>query len=132
MKKQSKPVRWGMLVVAAAGGAGLTYFLGAVLLDSLLSPSPGVIPLLIAAYAALAAGYVFAASATRLAPARRYSVAVALVFVTVGVAVALMRRDSLAAGPLPAVLMGASLVVGAFGYALRVRGFTEAITGREA
>lgn len=125
-------LRWVSLLVASAAGAGLVFWLGGFLLDSVFYESLGVIPLLLAAYAALAAGYVFTAVGTRLAPRRRYTVAVGLVFVMVAVAAALMLRESATEGPFPAALLGTSLVVGAFGYALRVRGFTEAITGRES
>ena len=125
-------MRWALFILAAAAGSWLGYILGGLVLDSLLAGSLGLVRLLIASYAALAAGYLFSALVSRMAPGRRYPVAVALVFVTVLVAAALMLRDSAADGPLPAVFLGTSLVVGAFGYALRTRGFTEAITGREA
>ena len=84
------------------------------------------------AYAALAAGFLFCALLTRLAPRRRYIVAVSLVFVTVVIAAALMLADRAQSEPIPAVLLGISLVIGAFGYALRVRGFSETVSGREA
>jgi hypothetical protein len=83
--------------------------------------------MLLGAYAALAAGYSFGAVLTRIAPGRRYVVAVSLVFVTVVIAAAMMFRYSANAGPVPPVLLGTSLVVGAFGHALRVRGFSEAV-----
>ena len=93
--------------------------------------SAGLVRLLVGAYAALAVGFLFCALLTRLAPKRRYMVAVGLVFVTVVIAAALMLDDRPEAGPIPAVLLGISLVIGAFGYALRVRGFSETVSGRE-
>jgi cell division protein FtsX len=48
------------------------------------------------------------------------------------IAAALMLADTPEAGPIPAVLLGISLVIGAFGYALRVRGFSETVSGRES
>lgn len=120
-----------MLVAVAAAGGWVLYRTGGLVLDSVLAGSLGLVRVLLSAYVALAAGFLFAAFATRLAPARRYWVAVGVVFLTAGVAVALMLRDSPTEGPLPAVLIGTSLVLGSFGYALRRRGFTEAITGRE-
>ena len=129
--KQKRLVRWAVLLPVTFAGAWLAYRIGGLLLDSVLSGSLGIVRLLIAAYAALAAGYLFSAGTTRLAPGRRYTVAVGLVFVTLAVAAALMLRESDAASPLPAVFLGTSLVVGAFGYALRVRGFTEAISARD-
>ena len=107
------------------------YRLGGFLVGIAGDGSPGLLRMLLAAYAALAAGFLFSAALTRLAPARRYTVAVGLVFVMVLVAAALMLGQRPQAGPLPAALLGTSLVVGAFGYALRVRGFSETVSGRE-
>lgn len=130
-RKQTRPTQWAILVAVTVAGAWAVYVVGALALDSTLAGSLGVVRLLVAAYVALAAGYLFSALATRLAPRRRYHVAVGLVFAAVLVAAALMLRESSEEGPLAAVLVGTSLVVGSFGNALRIRGFTEAITGRE-
>lgn len=123
--------RWLVLALGTVAGGWVSYALGGVLVGVALGGSAGFLRLLLAAYAALAAGFLITALVTRLAPGRRYVVAVALVFVMVVVAAALMLRYSSEAGPLPAVLLGTALVVGAFGSAIRVRGFSESISGRE-
>ncbi len=129
--KRARLLRWLVLVLLTAVGGWIVYLLGGVLVALAAGGSAGLIRMLVGAYAALAAGFLFCALLTRLAPGRRYTVAVGLVFVTVVVAAALMLDDKSESGPIPAVLLGISLVVGAFGYALRVRGFSEAVSGRE-
>ncbi|MCK5446877.1 MAG: hypothetical protein KAJ43_01985, partial [Gemmatimonadetes bacterium] len=129
--KRARLLRWLVLVLLTAVGGWIVYLLGGVLVALAAGGSAGLIRMLVGAYAALAAGFLFCALLTRLAPGRRYTVAVGLVFVTVVVAAALMLDDKSEAGPIPAVLLGISLVVGAFGYALRVRGFSETVSGRE-
>jgi len=122
---------WPLLAVLTALGGGLVYAFGGFLVEITGHRSPGFVRMLLAGYAALATGFLFSALVTRVAPRRRYTVAVGLVFVMVLVAAALMLRHHPQAGPLPAALLGTSLVVGAFGYALRVRGFSESVSGRE-
>lgn len=129
--KQSRYLRWLLLLVVTAVAAWLAYALCGLLVGLASGGSAGFVRMLLAAYAALLTGYVFAATLTSIAPGRRYAVAVGMVFVTVAIAAALMLQDSAEAGPIAAVLLGTSLVVGAFGYALRVRGFSEAVAGRE-
>ncbi len=129
--KQTRILRWLLLALVTAVGGWLAYLLGGLLVNVAAGGSAGFLRLLLGAYAALVVGYFFGAVLTPIAPGRRYTVAVALVFVTVIVAAALMLRDSSSAGPIPPVLLGTSLVVGAFGYAIRVRGFSEAVSGRE-
>jgi hypothetical protein len=116
-------------MTAVAGTA--TYFLMGWLVRLAAGGEPALIWLLAGAYAALGTGFLVTALLARLAPKGRYLVAVALVFVMVGIAGALIFGLSGETGPIPASLLGTSLVVGAFGYALRVRGFSEAISGRE-
>jgi hypothetical protein len=129
--KRAGPLPWLVLVLMTVVGGWIVYQLGGVLVDLAAGGSAGLVRLLVGAYAALAAGFLFCALLTRLAPKRRYTVAVGLVFVTVVIAAALMLDDRAGAGPIPAVLLGISLVIGAFGYALRVRGFSEAVSGRD-
>jgi hypothetical protein len=126
--KRPRLLSWIFLVLATALGGWLVYLLGGLLVSLASSGAPALLWLLAGAYAALAAGFLAAAILTRFAPGRRYPVAVGQVFVMVGVAAALMRGGGGAAGPLPAALLGTSLVVGAFGYALRVRGFSETVS----
>ena len=123
---------WLVLVLMTVVGGWFVYQLGGLLVDLAAGGSGGLVRLLVGAYAALAAGFLFCALLTRLAPRRRYIVAVSLVFVTVVIAAALMLADRAQSEPIPAVLLGISLVIGAFGYALRVRGFSETVSGREA
>ena len=130
-RKQMRILRWLFLFLATAVAGWLAFLLGGLLVTLAAGGSPGFLRLLLAAYAALAAGYAFGAVLAPIAPGRHYIVAVGLVFVTVIVAVSLMLQDNANTGPIPAVLLGTSLVVGAFGYALRVRGFSEAVSGRE-
>lgn len=129
--KQTRYLRWLLLLLVTAVAAWLAYGLCGLLVGLASGGSAGFVRMLLAAYAALVTGYAFGAILTPIAPGRRYTVAVGMVFVTVVIAAALMLRDSAVAGPIPAVLLGTSMVVGAFGYALRVRGFSEAVAGRE-
>jgi len=129
--KRAGLLPWLILVLMTVVGGWIVYQLGGLLVDLAAGGSAGLVRLLVGAYAALAAGFLFCALLTRLAPKRRYTVAVGLVFVSVVIAAALMLDDRAEAGPIPAVLLGISLVVGAFGYALRVRGFSETVSGRE-
>lgn len=129
--KQTGFLRWLLLVLGTVVAGWLVYQLGGLLVNLAAGGSGGLLRMLLGAYAALAAGYLFAAVLTPIAPGRSYVVAVSLVFVTVVIAAAMMLRHSANAGPIPPVLLGTSLVVGTFGYALRVRGFSEAVLGRE-
>jgi len=131
-EKQARLLRWLLLVLVTAVGGWLAYRFCGLLVALASGGSLGFLRLLVGAYAALVSGYVFSSLITRIAPGRHYAVAVALVFVTVIMAAALMLADRSDVGPLPPVLLGTSLVVGAFGYALRVRGFSETVSGREA
>jgi hypothetical protein len=124
-------LRWFLFVLVTVVGGWFVYRLGGFLVLLAADGSPTFLRLLLGAYAALASGYVFAAVVTQIAPGRRYAVAVSLVFVTVLVAAALMLEDDSEDVAIPAALLGTSLVVGAFGHALRVRGFSETVSGRE-
>lgn len=130
--RRTRALRWLLLMVAVVVGGWVAYALGGVLVGLAVGGSAGLLRLLVAAYLSLASGFLIAGVLTRLAPSRRYVVAVALVFVMVCVAGALMIHHADESGPVPVVLLGTSLVVGAFGYALRVRGFSEAVSGRES
>jgi hypothetical protein len=127
----SSVLRWAILAILTGVGGWIMHQLGELLVELVAGGSPGVLRTLLAAYAALASGFLFSALLTRLAPARRYMVAVGMVFVMVLVAATLMLGHRPQTGPLPTVVLGISLVVGAFGYALRVRGFSETVSGRE-
>ncbi len=129
--KRARRLRWLLLTFLTAIGGWVVYQLVGFLVVLASGGSAGLLRMLFGAYAALAAGFLFCALLTRVAPARRYTVAVGLVFVTVAVAAALMVDDGSEAGSVPAVLLGISLVVGAFGYALRVRGFSETVSGSD-
>lgn len=118
-------------MVAMTIGGVLSYLLGGVLLALARGEALGLLKLVVSAYVALAAGYGFTAVVTRVAPGRRYVVSVALVFVMVGVAAALMLGQPSDRDPVAAVLLGLSLVVGAFGHAIKVRGFSEALSTRD-
>ncbi len=129
--KRPRLLRWLFLALVTAAGGWVLYLVSGVLVALAAGGSAGLLRMLIAAYAALASGFLFCLLLTRLAPARRYTVGVGLVFVVVVIAAALMLYDRWEAGPTATVLVGISLVVGAFGYALRVRGFSETMSGRD-
>lgn len=128
-ENRAELVRWLFLPVFTAAAGWLTYEVVDLLVQVASRGSNGFLRLLLTAYAALTAGFLFAAFLTRLAPRRRYPVAVALVFVVTGVAVALMQRAAAEAAPIPTVLLSTSLVLGAFGYAIRRRGFSDSVSG---
>ena len=73
---------WLVLVLMTVIGGWFVYQLCGLLVDLAAGGSGGLVRLLVGAYAALAAGFLFCALLTRLAPRRRYTVAVGLVFVT--------------------------------------------------
>ena len=129
--KQVRLLRWLALAVIAGVAGWALYRLGVILVSVASIGSASFLRLLLAAYASLVAGYLFSAVLTPIAPGRRYTAAVGLVFVVVVVAATLMLQEN-DAGPIPSVLLGLSLVVGSFGYALRVRGFSEAVSTRDS
>jgi hypothetical protein len=132
MPKRGSLSSWILLVMVTAVAGWVTYHLGGWMVRLAAAGRPALLWLLAGAYAALAMGFLFTALLTRLAPARRYTVAVGLVFVMVAVAGWLIFDFSSETGPVPASLLGISLVVGAFGYALRVRGFSGRFSGRDS
>jgi hypothetical protein len=109
----------------ASTGGWLAYVLAGRLVDVLGGGSDDWRLVLLVTYGFILFGYVFAALVTRIAPTRRYTVAVSLVFVTLLVAAALALEGG--EGSLAAAVFGVGLVIGSVGFALRLRGFTERV-----
>lgn len=130
-RERTRQVRWIASLIAMLIGGGVAYWLGSLLLELPQGDHPSFVRLLISAYGALVAGYVFTAGVARLAPGRRYPVSVALVFATVLVAAGLMLGRPSDQAPLSSVLLGVCFVLGAFGHALKVRGFSESVSSPE-
>ncbi len=125
MDRPLKAVRWGLVLGLASTGGWLAYVLAGRLVDVLGGGSDDWRLVLLVTYGFILFGYVFAALVTRIAPTRRYTVAVSLVFVTLLVAAALALEGG--EGSLAAAVFGVGLVIGSVGFALRLRGFTERV-----
>jgi hypothetical protein len=115
--------RWIVAVPLGLLAGWLVLTLTGITLDAFGVQPPGWLFYVVMAYAWLAAGFLFAGIATKLVPRRRLFVSVALVGVALGAAVLLAVRDLY--GVPASILFGASLLAGAVGYSLRLRGFTE-------
>ncbi len=125
MRTVVKVVRWVVALPAAILAAGFIWFLASASLDMFGVNFPDWQFFLVMAYAYLAAGFVFAGTATKLAPDRRTTVALSMIGVALGVALLLVLRGD--HGFAASVIFGLSLLAGAIGYALRLRGFSEAL-----
>jgi hypothetical protein len=119
-----KAVRWIVALPAAFLAAYTVWFLAGAALDAFGINFPDWRFFLVTAYAYLAAGFVFAGTATKLAPARRAIVALSMIGIALGGALVLVLRGD--HGFAASVIFGLSLLAGAIGYALRLRGFSEA------
>ena len=119
-----KVVRWIVALPAAFIAASAVWFVASAALDAFGVGFPDWRFFLVYAY--LAAGFVFAGTATKLVPERRTTVAMSMIGIALGGALILILRGDhgFAAG----VIFGLSLLAGAVGYALRLRGFSEALT----
>ena len=124
-----KAVRWVLALPVAFLVASALWFLASAALDAFGVTFPDWRFFLVMAYAYMAAGFVFAGTATKLAPGRRTTVALAMIGVALGGALVLVLREEY--GFAASVVFGLSLLAGAIGYALRLRGFTEPL-GAEA
>jgi hypothetical protein len=117
--------RWILALPAGLISGALVWFTASMALDAFGIEFPNWLFFLVMAYAWMAAGFVFAGTTTKLAPASRTRVAQLMIGVAFAGALILVLRGEygIAAG----VVFGLSLLAGAVGYALRLRGFTEAI-----
>lgn len=120
-----KAVRWVIALPMAFLAASAIWFSASAALDAFGVDFPDWRFFLVMAYAYLAAGFVFAGTATKLAPARRTTVALSMIGIALGGALVLVFRGD--HGFAASVIFGLSLLAGAIGYALRLRGFSEAL-----
>lgn len=125
MNQLVKAVRWVIALPAAFLAASAIWFLAGAALDAFGINFPDWRFFLVMAYAYLAAGFVFAGTATKLAPARRTIVALSMIGIALGGALVLVVRGD--HGFAASAIFGLSLLAGAIGYALRLRGFSEAL-----
>ena len=129
MEHVVKAVRWAIALPVALLTGSTVWFLASAALDVFGVEFPDWRFFLVMAYAYLAAGFVFAGTATKLAPGRRTTVALSMIGIALGGALILVLRGD--HGFAASVIFGLSLLAGAIGYALRLRGFSEA-PGAEA
>ena len=129
MEHVVKAVRWVIALPVALLAGSAVWFLASAALDVFGVEFPDWRFFLVMAYAYLAAGFVFAGTATKLAPGRRTTVALSMIGIALGGALILVLRGD--HGFAASVIFGLSLLAGAIGYALRLRGFSEA-PGAEA
>ncbi len=129
MEHVVKAVRWAIALPVALLTGSAVWFLASAALDVFGVEFPDWRFFLVMAYAYLAAGFVFAGTATKLAPGRRTTVALSMIGIALGGALILVLRGD--HGFAASVIFGLSLLAGAIGYALRLRGFSEA-PGAEA
>jgi hypothetical protein len=125
LKHVVKAVRWLLALPVAFLAATAIWFLASAGLDAFGVEFPDWRFFLVMAYAYLAAGFVFAGTATKLAPARRTTVALSMIGIALGGALILILRGD--HGFAASVIFGLSLLAGAIGYALRLRGFSDAL-----
>ena len=129
MEHVVKAVRWAIALPVALLTGSAVWFLASAALDVFGVEFPDWRFFLVMAYAYLAAGFVFAGTATKLAPGRRTTVALSMIGIALGGALILVLRGD--HGFAASVIFGLSLLAGAIGYSLRLRGFSEA-PGAEA
>jgi len=121
-----KAIRWIVALPAAFIAASAVWFVASAALDAFGVGFPDWRFFLVMVYAYLAAGFVFAGTATKLVPERRTTVAMSMIGIALGGALILILRGD--HGFAASVIFGLSLLAGAVGYALRLRGFSEALT----
>lgn len=125
MNRLVKSVRWFVALPAGVLAAVAIWLLASVALDMFGKSFPDWRFLLVMAYAHIAAGFVFAGTVTKIAPDRRTKVALAMIGVALGAALLLLFRGDYGFGA--NLVFALSLLAGAIGYALRLRGFSEAL-----
>jgi hypothetical protein len=118
-------LRWVLALPAGLLAGAVVWFSTSVLLDAFGVEFPNWLFFLVMAYAWMATGFVFAGTATKLAPGARTRVAQLMIAIALAGALLLVLRGEY--GVAASVVFGLSLLAGAVGYALRLRGFTEPI-----
>lgn len=119
-------LRWILALPVALLAGALIWYAASVGLDAFGVEFPDWKFFLVMAYTYMAVGFVFAGTATKLVPARRTMVALLMVGVALGVALLLVLRSEHGFGA--SLVFGLSLLAGAVGYSLRLRGFTETVS----
>ena len=125
MEHLVKAVRWVLALPLAFLSGSAILFLDSAGLDAFGVYFPDCRFLLVIAYAYMAAGFVFAGTATKLSTELRSTVALSMIGIALGGALILVLRGDY--GFAASVVFGLSLLAGAIGYALRLRGFSEAV-----
>ena len=119
-------LRWILALPVALLAGALIWYAASVGLDAFGVEFPDWKFFLVMAYTYMAVGFVFAGTATKLVPARRTTVALLMVGVALGAALLLVLRSE--HGFAASLVFGLSLLAGAVGYSLRLRGFTETVS----
>ena len=118
-------LRWILAIPAGLLAGAIVWFAASMALDAFGIEFPNWLFFLVMAYAWMAAGFVFAGTATKLAPGARTRFAQLMIAIALAGALLLVVRGQY--GLAASVVFGLSLLAGAVGYALRLRGFTEPI-----
>lgn len=118
-------LRWILAIPAGLLAGAIVWFAASMALDAFGIEFPNWLFFLVMAYAWMLAGFVFAGTATKLAPGARTRVAQLMIAIALAGALLLVVRGEY--GVAASVVFGLSLLAGAVGYALRLRGFTEPI-----
>lgn len=125
LKHLVKAVRWTVALPAAFLAASAVWFVASAGLDAFGVEFPDWRFFLVMAYAYMAAGFVFAGTATKLAPGRRTTVAMSMIGIALaGALILVLRGDH---GLAASLVFGLSLLAGAVGYSLRLRGFSDVL-----
>jgi len=122
-----KAIRWFVALPAGILAAGAVWFMASAALAMFGVTFPDWRFFLVMAYAYIAAGFVFAGTVTKLVPGLRAKVALAMIGVALGAALLLVLRGD--HGTAANVVFGLSLLAGAIGYSLRLRGFSDVLEG---
>jgi hypothetical protein len=118
--------RWILALPAGLLAGAIVWLSASIVLDVFGVEFPSWLFFLVMAYAWMAAGFVFAGTATKLAPGARTRVAQVMVAISLAGALLIVMRGEY--GIAASVVFGLSLLAGAVGYALRLRGFTEPVS----
>lgn len=126
MKQLVKVVRWIVALPAAFLAAAAVWFVASAGLDAFGVGFPDWRFFLVMAYAYMAAGFVLAGTATKLAPGRRTTVAMSMIGIALaGALILVVQGDH---GFAASLVFGLSLLAGAIGYSLRLRGFSDVLS----
>jgi hypothetical protein len=125
LERVVRVLRWILALPAAILAAALIWYAASIGLDAFGVEFPDWKFFLVMAYTYMLVGFVFAGTATKLVPDRRSTVALLMIGVSLGLALLLVLRSE--HGFAASLVFGLSLLAGAVGYSLRLRGFTDAV-----